>query len=453
VRILSVSTFDAAGGAEKVARELFRAYRAQGHESWLAVGTRRLDEPDIFEIPREPARVPAVSRWVNRARRRLLPYEGRVRGAKRLRQALDRLIYNFPQVEAGLGRESMQYPGSRRLLSLAPALPQVVHAHNLHGDYFDLRQLPALSQSLPLFLSLHDAWLLSGHCAHSFGCQRWRTGCGACPDLSIPPAIPADATAYNWARKRGIYRRSRLYVATPCQWLMDKVKQSILADGIVEARLIPTGINLEVFRPGDKAALRAELGLPLRACVIVFASNNGRYNRWKDFPTMLAAVQQVAECVHDQPLVFMALGDNSPDTQVGQAQFRSVRFVNDPLLVARYYQASDIYLHAARADTFPLTVLEALACGLPVIGTAVGGIPEQVQDGVSGFLIPPADVSAMAARIEQLAADSTLRQRLGEQALQSARDRFDARRFTQDYLRWFADVLSQRQSRAAPSQP
>jgi glycosyltransferase involved in cell wall biosynthesis len=330
------------------------------------------------------------------------------------------------------------------LLGLPPARPEVLHCHNLHGDYFDLRELAPLSQRLPVFLSLHDAWLLSGHCSHSFACDRWRAGCGACPDLNIPPAIQADGTAYNWRRKRAIYRRSRLYVATPCRWLMDKVQRSILADGIVEARVIPYGIDLEVFHASDKAALRARLGLPPDACVIFFASNYGRYSYWKDFPTMQAAVELVAERVRSHKLVFLALGDNRPETQMGQAQFRSAPFERDPRLVAQYYQSADIYLHAARADTFPNVVLEASACGVPVVATAVGGIPEQVLDGVTGLLAPERDVPALAAQIERLVQDEPLRRRLGEQAQQLARQRYDLGRFVQDYLGWFAEALHSR---------
>ena len=61
-----------------------------------------------------------------------------------------------------------------------------------------------------------------------------------------------------------------------------------------------------------------------------------------------------------------------------------------------YYQAADIYIHAAKADTFPNVVLEALACGLPVVATAVGGIPEQIDHERTGFLVPPGDAAGMA---------------------------------------------------------
>jgi len=133
---------------------------------------------------------------------------------------------------------------------------------------------------------LHDAWLLSGHCAHSFACQRWQTGCGACPDLNIPPAIQADGTAYNWSRKKSIYQRGRFHVATPCQWLMDKVQRSILAAGMVEARVIPYGVNLDIFRPGNPLTAREQLGLPAKASVIFFAANYVKTSYWKDFATM-----------------------------------------------------------------------------------------------------------------------------------------------------------------------
>jgi len=86
-------------------------------------------------------------------------------------------------------------------------------------------------------LTLHDAWLLAGHYAHSFDCNYWKIGCGSCPDLSIYPVIRRDATAYNWQRKAEIYRTSRLYAFTPSQWLMDWVNQSMLKPGAVASKV------------------------------------------------------------------------------------------------------------------------------------------------------------------------------------------------------------------------
>jgi len=74
--------------------------------------------------------------------------------------------------------------------------------------------------------------------------------------LIIYPAITRDATAYNWRWKREIYAKSRLYVATPSRWLMRKVEQSILASAIIEAKVIPNGVDLTVFHPGDRREAR-----------------------------------------------------------------------------------------------------------------------------------------------------------------------------------------------------
>ena len=121
--------------------------------------------------------------------------------------------------------------------------PDIIHAHNLHGQYFGLRFLTQHSHQIPVLITLHDAWLLSGHCAHSVDCERWRTGCGKCPDMSLQPPVEQDATAHNWRRKKHIFENSRLYISTPSQWLMDKVHQSILEPAIVESRVVPNGIG------------------------------------------------------------------------------------------------------------------------------------------------------------------------------------------------------------------
>src|SRR5204862_2786030 len=113
------------------------------------------------------------------------------------------------------------------------------------------------SHQVPLVLTLHDGWLLSGHCAHSLDCERWTIGCGHCPDLTLDPAIRRDATAYNWRRKHELFKNSRLYIATPSRWLMQKVERSMLATYVLGARIIPNGVDLPIFHPADQQAARA----------------------------------------------------------------------------------------------------------------------------------------------------------------------------------------------------
>jgi glycosyltransferase involved in cell wall biosynthesis len=140
----------------------------------------------------------------------------------------------------------------------------------------------------------------------------------------------------------------------------------------------------------------------------------------------------------------LALGEEAPTEHWAGGEIRFLPYQNDPAMVARYYQAADAYLHAARADTFPTTVLEALACGCPVIATKAGGIPEQFEDGISGFLIPPGDAGALAACARQLLTDRALRQRLSQEGLRRAAQLYDQRLQSHRYLEWFAEILERR---------
>ncbi len=454
LHILQVSPADVAGGAEKVAWNLFRAYRARGHHSWLAVGRRHFPDPDVFPFPDPDGAWFQFWRW---AHRRLQAPGESVQGARLLGRLARRLAEPGRFLDERLGREDFHFPGSRALLQIAPEHPDIVHCHNLHDAYFDLRTLRWLSQQVPVVLTLHDAWLLSGHCAHSFGCERWKAGCGRCPDLAVYPAIRRDATASNWRRKQRIYARSRLFVATPCQWLMRKVEQSMLNPALVEGRVIPYGLDLSLFHPGDRRGARAALKLPGEAAVLLFIAHRIRSNPWKDYDTLRRAVLRVSERLPCQGIVFVALGEEAPAEQIGQAEVRFVRFEKDHAKVAAFYQAADVYLHAARADTFPNTVLEALACGVPVVATAVGGIPEQVKGlgatarcagepawgpgSATGILVPSADAEAMAEAILTLLTDSELRLRLGENAARDAAVRFDLQTQVERYLSWYAEIL------------
>jgi len=429
--LMQVNTMDRGGGAEQVAMSLHNASLHSGGRSTLVVGRKFSDQPGVVEIPR--------GRWSqgwNKVARRFAHRDHTRALAKAIADPA-RLI-NYLR-----GAEDFQFPATHRLLELASPQPGVVHLHNLHGGYFDLRYLPELSHSVPTVVTLHDAWLLAGHCAHSLDCERWRTGCGGCPYLNLPMRVRRDRTAINWRIKQAIYRRSRLYIATPSRWLMDKVEQSMLTEGIVEARVIPNGVDTAVFCPGDRLAARRALGLPIDADILLFTGHGIQTNPWKDMPTILAAIERLntRRATNERPLIFLALGQQMPQRPLGQVCLRGLPYTDDATTVAQHYRAADVYVHAARADTFPMAVLEAMACGTPVIATAVGGIPEQVEDGHTGLLVPLGDDAALADAIDHLLNDAELRAELERAGAERVRRHYDLRRTIDTYFQWYETLF------------
>jgi len=432
LKVLHINTADIGGGAESSAWNLFQSLRKKGYESWLAVGEKFSDDPNVYKIPNTNNRDPFARFLVN------VSSTGKGSKFEFFSNFLVKLSYigemrRFRDKLKGI--EDFHFPGTKYILTLPPKSPTIVHCHNLHGNYFDLRLLPWLSHQVPLILNLRDCWLLSGHCAHSMECENWRDGCGNCPDLDIYPSIRMDSTSLNWIRKKQIYDNSRLYIVAPSQWLIDKVNESMLIG--CKYKVIPNSIDTTIFKPEDKTLARAALGLPLNAKIILLIA----HNMFKDITTMEKAIEYVNFNYCNEKLLFLCLGRSGKDRLLGPGEINYIGFIQNQKIMKYYYQASDVYIHAAHDEVFGKTITEAMACGLPVVATDVGGIKEQIIDGKTGFLIPKGDATVMAARVDFLLKNEEIRYCMGKRAAENARLRFNLDQQVTEYLDWYSEVI------------
>jgi glycosyltransferase involved in cell wall biosynthesis len=456
LRILQVTSSAEGGGGEQISMCLHRAFRRLGHRSMLIAGRGALSgDEDLYVIPNRWEETPRA-RIVQRLFRRVISLT-RGRGQSRLLPVFEALA--FPQVPADLwlGREDYTQPGSHRILSLIPEQPDVVLLHNLHArwdrreGFFDLEFLPQLSRSVPVILFPQDPWLLTGHCAHPIDCPRWRIGCGQCPDLAIYPSVRRDATAWNFRRKRAIYARSRLYLASPSRWLLEMFRAANVP--LDAARLIANGVDTELFQPGDRRTARAALDLDPDRRVILISGNFLRANPWKGYAWVLETAERLGWSRNFPPTDFLCVGDEGETLTNGKVRVVFAGRVKDPARMPEYYQAADVYFHPSRADTAPFSVLEAMASGLPVVATSVGGIPEQVEDGRSGYLVQPGDTMAMAERLEKLLTDQGTCDEMGETGRSRVLEKFDFERQAGDFLDWMRLLISVRQALPQDSLP
>ena len=177
----------------------------------------------------------------------------------------------------------------------------------------------------------------------------------------------------------------------------------------------------------ERAAVRAELGIADDEVAIGTVAN---YRAQKDWPNLLAAARRVIDS-HDGRARFVTIGQGPQEAEVAREHAR-LRLGDGVLLLGRRDDAvrvmagCDVFTLASAWEGLPVSVMEALALGLPVVATGVGGLPEMLTDGVEGLLVPPRDPDRLAGALSSLVADAPLRARMGEAASRRAAD-FDIR--------------------------
>jgi glycosyltransferase involved in cell wall biosynthesis len=227
---------------------------------------------------------------------------------------------------------------------------------------------------------------------------------------------------------RGLARRALAAAGSVTACSADLHRRGVALGARPErTRTVPYGVDVERFSPlrADRT-LRSRWGIPAGAAMVIAV---GRLVEKKGFATLVEAARRV-EGVH---VVVAGEGDLRPALEEqARAAGDRVHFVGalDRDTVARALAAADVVAvpsvvdAAGNVDGLPNTLLEALASGRAVVASRVAGIPEVVEDGVAGMLVPAGDAEALATALRQLAADPALRERLGQQARQGAIERY-----------------------------
>jgi glycosyltransferase involved in cell wall biosynthesis len=218
---------------------------------------------------------------------------------------------------------------------------------------------------------------------------------------------------------RWLARRSSGIVAVSA----DTAERNSRLGGIPLERftVIPNGVDLEEYRPGDRAAARAGLGLAGDRLVIGFA---GRLHPVKKLDVLLHAVARAAAEFPELHLLLAGEGGERPRIEqlAGELGIApAVTFLGSRDDLPRVYPAMDAFCLVSRSEGCSRAMLEAAACGLPLVLTPVGYAPEMFADGESALMVPVGDVAALAAAIRRLAGDAGLRRKLSAAALEAAR--------------------------------
>lgn len=416
MKILHINTLDSKGGAARVASVLTQETNSRGHDASLAVGAKLSSNPKSFTINGH----------------NFLSYCSRTLIGKDIFYAINCRLRVFLA-------NDLKYFNNRRLFSSREFKEaDIIHCHNLHGNYFNLVSLEEISKLKPVVWTLHDMWSLTGHCAHSFECQKYQTGCNHCPHLNVYQKIAWDNSLKLWQEKKNIYQKSKLEIVVPSLWLKDIVEKSILDQHPLD--LIYNGIDINIFRPQDKLQARRELGLPIDKKIVLFLADGGKNNQWKGWKYADKLTEFWAK---DKNVFFLCIGGRGKN--INNISFTD--YVKDPKKIAKYYAAVDVFLFPSIAENFPLVVLEAMSCGLPILAFAVGGVPEAVNHKEHGYIAKYRDQEDLNNGLKwllDLSVDEN--KNIRQNCSKRVRDHFSLELMTKNYLNLYQRILENRKS-------
>jgi glycosyltransferase involved in cell wall biosynthesis len=387
MKILHLSKNDRQGGAARAAYRLHEGLRHIGEESLMLVEARSSDDPAVITTERPMDLRSRLTRGIREYRI--------VRDFRRYRHSRPPGYDTFSDDRAGL---------TRTLLAQIPASDVI----NLHwvSDFLDhVSFFNEMSGIRPLVWTLHGMNPFTGGCHYNLGCEHYLQACKACPQLGS--SDENDLSADIWRRKTRMYRRMKatdLHVVAPSRWLAAEARRSPLLSPFAVS-VIPNGLDVEeTFVPREQAPIRDVLGIPRSARVVLFLAEATDSPR-KGFSLLTEALQLCAGKVPD--LFLVSVGNNSPRADISVPWLHLGPVDNDRFL-SLVYNAADVFSICSVQDNMPNTVLEAVACGVPVVGTDVGGIPDMVRPGITGFTVPLGDADALASAISRVLNDRAL---------------------------------------------
>lgn len=276
-------------------------------------------------------------------------------------------------------RELFSKPGSivdfRDLVSVFD-WADIVHLHWVTG-MFDFENSQMLANK-PVVWTLADMNAFTGGCHYSEGCDGYKKECKKCPLIGGD----ADLAHKAWQKKRASYAEIKnLHIICPSQWLADCARGSSLFGGR-PVHMIPNAFPIDRFIPTNKLVARGKLGLPLDKKLVVFGADS-LTNRRKGGDILVESMRYLRDLGQRDGIEGVFFGAANLDLGV---KSHNLGHIADESKLSLIYAAGDVYAFPSREDNAPLTVVESLLSGTPVVAFPVGNVPELLHHKKTGFI-------------------------------------------------------------------
>ena len=238
---------------------------------------------------------------------------------------------------------------------------------------------------------MHDMWIFTGGCHVDRRCGGYADECRSCP-------MAGKSANVSFRRKKEYIQKASLTVTGPSRWIVDEASKSSILKG-KDIRYIPNVYDQKVFCPNEDAnSIRERLGVKMDKKVIMFgAADKGAANSNKGFSYLLEALEMID--MGDKQLVVLGNAE-SVKNDLGSFDVIYPGFISDEKLLSDYYRAADVFVNPSLQESFGYTVCESMACGTPAVAFAVGGMLDQIENEINGYLAEYENSKELAKGIE-----------------------------------------------------
>jgi glycosyltransferase involved in cell wall biosynthesis len=313
----------------------------------------------------------------------------------------------------------------------------VVSLYWINGGFVSPETVARINK--PLVWRLSDVWPFSGGCHYPSACEGYNLNCGHCPQLRQPSEH--DASRRLWQRKFDAWSDLNLTIVAPSTWMARLASKSSLF-GHRRIEVVPTGIDMSVFRLQDKLTLRDRLDIPRDRLVIAFGALDLDGDKRKGYAELYAALERIAVSPLAPHVLALIFGRQQRPNEQLPIPARFLGRLNHDQALAEAYSAADIVAVPSLEDNLPNVALEAIACGVPVCGFDVGGMPDIVRNGWNGFLAPSREGNLLADGMLAILGDASLRQKMAGNARFHAERYFSIDGQATAYARLYAELAS-----------
>jgi len=411
ISILNFS--DCEGGASRAAYRLHQGLRKLGLHSLMRVQSKESDDDSVIGP------------------------QGKIdKGIAMLRPHLDLVPgYFYKHRQLNLWSPAWQPKSNRRSLNQQGS--DVHHVHWICRGFIPVTMLSKISG--PLVWTLHDSWAFTGGCHVPLDCTRYQEACGRCPQLGS--TRNHDLSYWVWQRKSKYWRNLNLTIVSPSRWLADCARSSSLFRNR-RIEVIPNGLDLSLFRPLDRGWARDLLGLPQEQTLILSGALGVSRDPHKGLRYLQEALKILAAQGWHEKASLIIVGSSVPKEPVDTGlKSLYIGTFHDEISMALLYAAADVLVAPYVQDNLSNVVMEALACGIPVVAFDVGGMSDMVDHLQVGYLAQPFDVADLARGLEWVLADPERCKALGRAARSKAEKEYEISYIANRYAALYRSVL------------